>query len=132
MSPSVPAISTAHCAPAFPCYVWNGILSHPTGLPSMWLRFLDAEAARDILPQVTHWLPITCDPQRGLRLDTPNVALAPLDPSAPTRKLHVTVDVPANWENRLDMQWVIEREIAADRWGWTWASERVMPASSPS
>lgn len=32
----------------------------------------------------------------------------------------MTVSVPADWEHRLDMQWVLEREISADRWSWDW------------
>lgn len=89
----------------------------------MWLCFADANGARDVLPQVTHWLPIACDPQVGLRLDTPNAALPPLDPTTPRRKMLVTVEVTADFEKRLDNQWMVEREIAADRWNWTWADE---------
>jgi hypothetical protein len=48
---------------------------------------------------------------------TPNVDLPPMV-DGPTRKILVEVDVPENWETRLDMQWVLEREIHADRWIW--------------
>jgi hypothetical protein len=51
------------------------------------------------------------------QLQTPNASLPPLG-DGPRRKILVTVEVPANWETRLDMQWVLEREIAADRWSW--------------
>lgn len=50
---------------------------------------------------------------------SPNAALAPLA-EGPRRKLLVEVEVPTNWEDRLDMQWVLEREIRADRWSWHW------------
>lgn len=33
-------------------------------------------------------------------------------------KINVVIKVPDNWENRLDMQQIIEREIAEDRWSW--------------
>ena len=51
------------------------------------------------------------------QLQTPNASLPPLG-DGPRRDLVVTVSVPANWESRLDMQWVLEREIHADRWRW--------------
>lgn len=52
---------------------------------------------------------------------TPNTSLPPLDPSAPRRKMVVTIEVAADFEKRLDNQWMVEREIAADRWSWEWA-----------
>lgn len=55
---------------------------------------------------------------------TPNPSLPPLAGNVPTRALSVTVMVPADWEKRLDMQWVLEREIHADRWNWEWADEK--------
>lgn len=55
---------------------------------------------------------------------TPNPKLAPLvHPSAPTRKMVVEIEVAADFETRLDNQWMVEREIHADRWGWRWAEE---------
>lgn len=57
---------------------------------------------------------------------TPNAMLPPLG-DGPRRKLLVTIEVPANWEDRLDMQWVVEREIHSDRWSWSWA-----PDSTPN
>jgi hypothetical protein len=54
--------------------------------------------------------------------ETPNASLPPLG-DGPRRKILVTVEVPANWESRMDMQWVLEREIHADRWSWTWPKE---------
>jgi hypothetical protein len=56
------------------------------------------------------------------QLQTPDASLPPLG-GGPRRKMLVTVEVPANWENRLDMQWVLEREIHADRWSWKWPAE---------
>jgi hypothetical protein len=53
------------------------------------------------------------------QLQTPNASLPPLG-DGPRRKMLVTVEVPAPWESRLDMQWVLEREIHADRWSWKW------------
>lgn len=53
------------------------------------------------------------------QLQTPNASLPPLG-DGPRRDMVVTVSVPANWESRLDMQWVLEREIHADRWRWNW------------
>lgn len=52
---------------------------------------------------------------------TPNVALPPLDPTTPRRKMVITIEVAADFEKRLDNQWMVEREIAADRWTWEWA-----------
>jgi hypothetical protein len=39
------------------------------------------------------------------------------------RKIAITISVPANWEERMDMQYIVEREISADRWLWNWPSE---------
>ena len=50
-----------------------------------------------------------------------NDSLPPIG-DGPRKTICVKVDVPADWESRLDMQWVIEREIHADRWSWTWDS----------
>jgi hypothetical protein len=33
-------------------------------------------------------------------------------------KIYVQIDVPDDWEKRLDMQQTVEREIKADRWAW--------------
>ncbi len=51
---------------------------------------------------------------------TPDASLPPLDPTTPKRTMLVTVEVPEDWERRFDMQWVLEREINADRWAWNW------------
>lgn len=51
---------------------------------------------------------------------TPVADLPRFDPERPRRKIIVTIEVPDNFENRLDMQWCIEREIHADRWSWSW------------
>lgn len=50
---------------------------------------------------------------------TPNASL-PLLGEGPRTKIQITVEVPPNRPNRLDMQWVLEREIHADRWAWNW------------
>lgn len=71
-----------------------------------------------VAEKIEHMLDLESRPK-----PTPDSSLPRLDPSAPTRPAVITVDLPANMEKRLDHQWVIEREIAADRWGWTWADE---------
>lgn len=53
---------------------------------------------------------------------TPDASLPRFDPDKPRRKLCITIEVPEDWENRLDMQWLVEREINADRWSWNWPS----------
>ena len=40
----------------------------------------------------------------------------------PTIDINIKIAVPANWSNRLDMQWIVEREIHADRWSWSYAA----------
>lgn len=52
---------------------------------------------------------------------TPNASLPPLNPDAPRRKMVITIEVAADFEKRLDNQWMVEREIVADRWSWEWA-----------
>lgn len=56
-------------------------------------------------------------------LRTPNASLPPLDPTAARRKMVITIEVAADFEKRLDNQWMVEREIAADRWTWQWPVE---------
>lgn len=59
---------------------------------------------------------------------TPNASLPPLfDPKEDggTRKMIITIDAPANFDLRLDNQWIVEREIHADRWNWEWADEYI-------
>ncbi len=62
---------------------------------------------------------------RGERISppciTPNVKLPPLDPTGPRRGIVIHIEVAADFENRLDNQWMVEREIHADRWNWKWA-----------
>lgn len=46
------------------------------------------------------------------------------------KRIAVLIDVPDDWESRLDMQpfiEAIEAEIKADRWSWVWASEPETP-----
>lgn len=50
---------------------------------------------------------------------TPNSKLLPLG-SPPFRKMIIEIEVSADFEKRLDNQWVIEREIHADRYSWRW------------
>lgn len=57
------------------------------------------------------------------------LAAAPQPPSAqaePTIDINIKIAVPANWSNRLDMQWIVEREIHADRWSWSYAAPQAM------
>lgn len=56
-------------------------------------------------------------------MTTPDSSLPPLDPVTPTRKMVITIDVAQDFEKRLDNQWMVEREIHADRWSWRWADE---------
>lgn len=51
--------------------------------------------------------------------NTPDSKLAPLG-SWPRVPIAITINVPVDWKSRLDMQWVVEREIHADRWSWSW------------
>jgi hypothetical protein len=54
---------------------------------------------------------------------TPNASLPPLVPEGPRREMLIRISVSADFEKRLDNQWEVEREIAADRWSWEWADE---------
>jgi hypothetical protein len=51
---------------------------------------------------------------------TPDPTLPPLG-SGPRRKILIEIEVSADFEKRLDNQWMVEREIHADRWKWRWA-----------
>ena len=44
----------------------------------------------------------------------------------PTIDINIKIAVPENWSNRLDMQWIVEREIHADRWSWSYAAPQAM------
>jgi (p)ppGpp synthase/HD superfamily hydrolase len=35
-------------------------------------------------------------------------------------QINITISVPKDWEQRLDMQYIVEREVKADRWSWDW------------
>lgn len=50
---------------------------------------------------------------------TPNAKLPPIGGPL-RRKIVIEVEVPADFESRLDNQWTVEREIHADRWNWNW------------
>jgi hypothetical protein len=56
---------------------------------------------------------------------TPVTSLPRFSPDTPRRKIVVTIEVPEDWEQRLDMQWCIEREIHADRWSWNWPEPKL-------
>ena len=83
------------------------------------------------------WCDLPSCPRRGPEdpAKTPNSVLPPLG-DGPRRTILVSVDVPANWTERMDMQWVLEREIHADRWSWQWApetpNEQVQPRAERS
>lgn len=56
------------------------------------------------------------------RVNTPDPTLPALDPDAPKRDILIRVAVAENFEKRLDNQYMVEREIHADRWQWEWAT----------
>jgi hypothetical protein len=37
----------------------------------------------------------------------------------------IEIEVTEDFERRLDNQWMVEREIHADRWSWRWAGPSV-------
>lgn len=37
----------------------------------------------------------------------------------PRKPIKIEISVPVDWEQRLDMQSVVEREVHADRWQWS-------------
>lgn len=41
----------------------------------------------------------------------------------PRRKMIIEIKVTADFEKRLDNQWMVEREIHAARWKWNWEDE---------
>lgn len=47
-----------------------------------------------------------------------------MDTYTPRRKMIITIEVAEDFEKRLDNQWMVEREIHADRWSWRWADEK--------
>lgn len=53
---------------------------------------------------------------------TPDASLPPMG-DGPRRKMLIEIEVSADFEKRLDNQWMVEREIAADRWSWKWKPE---------
>lgn len=56
------------------------------------------------------------------RKRTPDATLPPLG-DGPRRKMLIEIEVTEDFERRLDNQWMVEREIHADRWSWHWAYE---------
>lgn len=46
---------------------------------------------------------------------------------ADTIKINVQIEVPANWEQRLDQQPIIEQQIKEDKWSWNFVPERTTP-----
>lgn len=55
-------------------------------------------------------------------MTTPDSSLPPLG-DGPRRKMLIKIEVTADFEKRLDNQWMVEREIHADRWSWKWKDE---------
>lgn len=55
---------------------------------------------------------------------TPDAKLPPLG-EGPRRKMVIEIEVTEDFERRLDNQWMVEREIHADRWSWRWAGPSV-------
>lgn len=55
-------------------------------------------------------------------MNTPDSSLPIIDPEKPRKTILIEIEVPEDWEKRLDMQWVVEREINADRWKWKYPS----------
>ena len=45
-------------------------------------------------------------------------------------KINVVIEVPDNWEQRLDMQPWIENEIKEDRWSWNYAEMADSPLAT--
>lgn len=72
-------------------------------------RFVTAEFAQ-INPQTTV----------AESVKTPDASLPPLG-EGPRRSMLIEIEVTADFEKRLDNQWMVEREIHADRWKWRWA-----------
>jgi hypothetical protein len=99
----------------------------PMNYKGMWLAAVSTLAAIDALLGLQengcNDPDVTLSALRGYMAPaapaTPNASLPPLG-EGPRMKIHVTVEVPENWAQRLDMQWVLEREIHADRWSWDW------------
>ncbi len=95
---------------------------HPTETsPQVWVH--NAKDCREVHERFTgegkpgdNWVCIAEEVQL-----TPDTSLPPLDPNAPRRKMLVEIEVSADFEKRLDNQWMVEREINADRWSWRWA-----------
>jgi len=58
----------------------------------------------------------------GRATTTPNAKLPPLG-EGPRRKMIIEIEVTEDFEKRLDNQWMVEREIHADRWNWRWAGQ---------
>ena len=42
-------------------------------------------------------------------------------------KIYIGIDVPDDWEDRMDMQQTLEREVQADRWSW----HKAIPETQP-
>lgn len=68
------------------------------------------QISRDLQPDMGHL-------QTILKPLDPSLPI--IDPELPRIKISLGIEVPENWENRLDMQFVVENEIRADRWSWS-------------
>lgn len=53
-------------------------------------------------------------------IKTPNSSLPQIG-CGPRKDIIITISVTEDFEKRLDNQWMVEREIHADRWMWKWA-----------
>lgn len=83
----------------------------------------DEKNAHKVTPLYTHPQPQQAGVPEGWKL-------VPVEPPSaqaePTIDINIKIAVPANWSNRLDMQWIVEREIHADRWSWSYAAPQAM------
>ncbi len=63
-----------------------------------------------------------CKAAREALADAPApVAHPPAEAKEKSRKMLVEIEVSADFEKRVDNQWMVEREINDDRWSWRWA-----------
>ena len=95
---------------------------HPTETsPNVWVH--NAKDCREAEERITGegtgegWVVIA----ENVKV-TPDTSLPPLG-DGPRRKMVIEIEVDANFEKRLDNQWMVEREIHADRWCWRWPVE---------
>jgi hypothetical protein len=94
---------------------------HPTETdPGVWVHNAKdcREAHERIIGQCSvGWIVIMEEVQT-----TPDSELPPFG-DGPRRAMVIEINVTEDFEKRLDNQWMVEREIQADRWSWSWKSE---------